>query len=647
MAHAPHGRMLHEASLARVRAILEDRRRRFEALDTRTAAEAYVARIRRCVRQAFGPFPARTPLNTRTTGTLRADGYAVEKLVYESRPGYLVTGNLYVPDARPSGGRFPAVLMLCGHSGSGKQFELYQTACHALAVKGFLVLTIDPLEQGERLQFGHVPEKKRPGLCAAHCLVGNQQVLTGDFFGSWRVWDAIRGLDVLLARPEADPARVGVTGNSGGGTLTSYVAALDPRPTMVAPSCYICSHGANLQNELPSDAEQNPPGILGMGLDQADLLMTYAPRPTLILGQHDDMFDVRYTRQAGLDVERLHRLLGSRGTAAFFAGPHGHGFSIENREAMVAFFMKHSGLKGAAKEAPFEPRPASELNALPEGGVVAAGSRRLQDCVREDAAFRRRMRGTPSEGEVVRDAVRLLGIRKPARPPHYRLLRGGYGPLGAFRIHSQFGLETEPGILAIVSCLSEGGGVMHPAPGPAVLYVGHESGLQDVVRQPAIGKMAKREKAFFVVDPRGIGESRPSTCGDAPFLTPYGSDYLYAATGEMLGESLLGRRVHDVLGSIDFLLESGADEVRLVGRGLGSVTAAFAALLHPEKPRVKLIDYLPSYESLVNHDLARWPLSALLRGVLRHFDLPDVYRTLGGRLTRERPWDPVLSARKP
>jgi hypothetical protein len=62
---------------------------------------------------------------------------------------------------------------------------------------------------------------------------------------------------------------------------------------------------------------------------------------------------------------------------------------------------------------------------------------------------------------------------------------------------------------------------------------------------------------------------------------------------------------------------------------------------------VKLIDYLPSYESLVSHDLARWPLSALLRGVLRHFDLPDVYRTLGGRLTRERPWDAVLSARKP
>ncbi len=639
---ARFGLMLHEAQLAQVRALLADRRRRLEALDTRADADAYVRAVRRCVRSSFGKMPPRTPLNTRIAGRVKGPGYAIERLVYESRPGFQVTANLYVPAAA---GRHPAVLMLCGHSGTGKQFELYQTACHALAVKGFLVLTIDPVEQGERHQFEHVPEKKRPGLCAAHCLMGNQQVLVGDFFGSWRAWDAIRGLDLLLARPEADPARVGVTGNSGGGTLTAYVAALDPRPTMVAPSCYICSHEANLQNELPSDAEQNPPGILKRGLDQADLLVTYAPRPTLILGQQDDMFDARYTRQAGKEVDRLHRLLGSRGTAEVFIGPRGHGFSIENREAMVAFFMKHTGLKGESREAPFKPRPEAVLNATPEGSVVKAGSRRVQDFTRDDAAFWRRARGNPSLQTLRRDAMRLLGVTKPARPPHYRLLRGGYEAPGPFRVVSQFGLETEPGIMAIVSCLSEGGGVMHPAPGRALLYVGHEAGLRDVREISAVQRLAKGEKAFFVVDPRGIGESMASTCGVAPFLSPYGSDYLYAATGEMLGESLLGRRVFDVLGAIDFLLENGAEEVRLAGRGLGSITAAFAALLHPDNPHVRLLDYLPSYEALVKHDLARWPLSSMLRGVLRHFDLPDVYAALGNRLTRSTPWDAVLSER--
>lgn len=639
------GMMLHEALLARVRGILGDRAARLASLRTRAGALAYVKHAGQSVRRAFGPLPPRTPLKTRVTGVVRSTGYEIEKLVYESRPGFQVSANLYVPDAARRGGIHPAVLMLCGHSGTGKQFELYQGACIALVRKGFLTLTVDPVEQGERHQFEHLPETERPGLCDAHCLMGNQQILLGDFFGSWRVWDAIRGLDVLLERPEADRTRVGVTGNSGGGTLTTFVSALDPRPTMVAPSCYICSYEANLQNELPSDAEQNPPGILRMGLDQVDLLLTHAPRPTLLLGQRDDMFDVRYTRRAGEELRKVHRLLGSRDSAEFFAGPQGHGFSVENREAMVAFFMKHAGLKGDHREAPFVPQPDAALHATPAGSVVQAGSRRLQELTREQAAALKRARGKPSPDSVRKAARRLLGVVTPARKPHYRHLRGGCGEFGEFKVYTQFGVETDPGILAVVSTLSEGGGVMYPAPGAALVYVGHESGLQDVRDIREVGRLVRERAPFFVVDPRGIGESRARTCGDAPFLSPYGSDYLYAATGEMLDESLLGRRVFDVMRSLDFLLAHGVTRVSLCGRGLGSVTAAFAALLHAAQPDVRLMDYLPAYEELVQADVSRWPLSSLLRGVLRHFDLPDVYRLLGQRLTLDKPWDPVFTPR--
>lgn len=639
------GMMLHENLLARVRGIMAERDQRLAAIQTRTGAEAYVKQVRRCVKKAFGPLPPRTPLNTRVTKVTRVDDYTIENIIYESRPGYWVTANLYVPSVVPRGGKYPAVLMLCGHSGGGKQFELYQTATVALVKKGFLTLIVDPLEQGERHQFEHMPEKKRPGLCEAHCLMANQQALLGDFFGSWRAWDAIRGLDVLLERPEADTTRVGVTGNSGGGTLTTYVAALDPRPTMVAPSCYICSYAANLQNELPSDGEQNPPGIIGMGLDQADLLLAYAPRPTLILGQRDDMFDVRYTRKAGGEVAKIHRLLGSNRSAEFFAGPCGHGFSIENREAMVQFFMKHAGLKGDHREAPFKGHPDALLHATPGGSVVKAGSRRLQDLAREEAAFYRRERGKPSAETVRREAARLLGVKKPDGPPHHRMLRGGCGEVGPLKVFRQFGLETEAGILAVVSDLTPGDGIMYPAPGNATAFIGNESGLQDVRMSPSLRKLVKKGDPFFVIDPRGIGESKPHTCGSESFMIAYGADYLYAATGEMLGESLLGRRVFDVMRSLDFLYAQGAKRIRLTGRGVGAVTAAFAGLLHPARPDVVLLDYLPSYDFLMAADIARWPLSSLLRGVLRHFDLPDVHRALGKRLTLGKPWDAVLTKR--
>ncbi len=141
------------------------------------------------------------------------------------------------------------------------------------------MLIIDPISQGERIQFraadlrrasrcprGGCTRRRRrslPGLCDGHNLMGNQLALLGDFFGSWRVWDAIRAVDYLVSRPDVDPGRIGVTGNSGGGTLSAYLTALEPRLSMAAPGCFICSYGANLENENPTDAEQNPPGILG------------------------------------------------------------------------------------------------------------------------------------------------------------------------------------------------------------------------------------------------------------------------------------------------------------------------------------------------------------------------------------------------
>ena len=639
------GHMQHEALLARVRETLARRDERLSALRTRQDAEDYVRRVRRSVRQAFGPFPTRTPLNARVTGREPGDRYDIERLLYESRPGNLVSANLYRPAVCRLGGRHPAALVLCGHSDRGKQYDMYQAAAAALADKGFITLILDPIEQGERRQFDHVAESERPRLCAAHNIIGNQMALVGEFFGMWRVWDAIRGLDYLLARPETDRTRVGVTGNSGGGTLTTYVAALDPRPTMVAPSCYICSYGANLQNELPSDAEQNPPGILAAGLDQADLLLAFAPRPTLVLGAHDDFFDARYTRRAAAEMGRVHRLLGRRGTAACEIGPGGHGFSQANREAMLAFFMRHAGLAGESRERPFTPRPDAALWAAPGGSVLAAGSRRIQEMIRDEAAAWRLRRPALGEAALIRAAARRLGVRRKDRPPHYRLLSGASGEAGEFRIYSQFAVETEAGCLALVTVCSPGGSAAHPPAGTSVAYIGHLGGLDDLAAFPNVVALARGPAPFLILDPRGIGEVRDKSCGRDGFLEPYGSDFLYASTEIMLGRSLLGRRVHDVLRCLDFLQAAGAPVGRLVGRGIGSLTAVFAALLHPSRPEVRLLDYLPSFEDLVQDDLPRWPLSSLLPGGLRDFDLPDLYRVLGDRLTLGQPWDPRLTPR--
>src|SRR5262249_19210974 len=190
--------------------------------------------------EALGGFPEKTPLNPRVAGSLSGDGFRVEKVIYESRPAHHVTAVVYIPEGK---GPFPGVLVPCGHSDKGKAEEAYQRISILLAKHGFVVLCYDPIGQGERMQL-LTPDGKPAikGNTTEHTMAGIGALLVGWSCASFRIWDGIRSIDYLASRPEVDPTRLGCTGNSGGGTLTSYLMALDERIAAAAPSC----HGTSL-----------------------------------------------------------------------------------------------------------------------------------------------------------------------------------------------------------------------------------------------------------------------------------------------------------------------------------------------------------------------------------------------------------------
>ena len=423
-----YGHMVHEYTVGRVREILQERAERLAAVQTRAEAQAYVDDVRAKAARCFPALPARTDLKARTTGTSDLGDIRLEKVVYESRPGFLVSANLYLP-ARIDA-ELPCVLGLCGHSENGKAYGPYQFFARGLASKGFAVLIVDPVSQGERRQFyteeGVPAGESGPRSTVAHNMIGNRMLLTGDSVGSWFAWDAIRGLDYLLARPEADTSRVGVTGCSGGGTQTTQVTALDPRITMAAPDCFITSWLCNLENELPADAEQNPPRALEFGLDEADLLLAYAPRPTMILAEENCYFDLRGARQAHVEMKKIHSLLGSPDSVEISVGPLDHGFHKHAREAMYGFFIKHGGLDVECQEPPMEAIADAQLNAA-EGEVVPFGGKKIfgftQARAKELITRRPRL-----EYPALQDAARrLLQIQVPDSPPHFRYLRRNGG----------------------------------------------------------------------------------------------------------------------------------------------------------------------------------------------------------------------------
>ncbi len=226
----------------------------------------------------------RTPLNARVTGTVERPGYRIEKLTFESRPRLYVTANLYVPAGT---GRRPAILGPLGHSVNGKAWPSYQKLFSNLARKGYVVLAYDPFGQGERIEY----PGSRPGQSALgggtseHEYAGRRLILLGANFGLFRAWDGIRGIDYLLTRAEVDPERIGCCGQSGGGTLTQFLAALDSRIRVAVVSMGNTENLAQADVEPPGsadDAEQNIVPALARGIDRADLLYAFAPKPLLM-----------------------------------------------------------------------------------------------------------------------------------------------------------------------------------------------------------------------------------------------------------------------------------------------------------------------------------------------------------------------------
>ena len=600
------------------------------ALKTKSDAEAYVKTVQAKIRRCFGPEPERTPLKARVVKVVEREQYRIENVIFESRPGMLVTANLYLP--KNGKGPFPAVVGSCGHSLNGKAGDAYQPFAQTLAKLGYVCLIFDPIGQGERLQYVDEQFKPKRGIgVAEHIHAGNQQFLVGEFFGAWRAWDGIRALDYLLTREEVDPKHVGITGNSGGGTMTTWLCGLERRWTMAAPGCFVTTFRRNLENELPADTEQCPPRVLAEGLDHSDFLAAMAPKPVIILAKERDFFDVRGATEAYLRLKRIYSLLGHPDNVQLHIGPTEHGYSVENREAMYRFFNRAVGLPAIESE----PEPVVEKDEVlwctPHGQVAELKSRTVffftSEKSRELTAKRKPLGGDELKA-ALRNALKLPSIDSP---PEYRILR----PIKRYypKPHAtHYAIETEPNMLAVVTLLTDKPHYSRPQQTPprAILYVAHHSADVELTEEPLVRELLAAEPgaAFYALDVRGIGESRPDTCGADQFLRPYGSDFFYSAHSIMLDRPYVGQKTFDVLRVLDWLATFGQRDIHLAAKGWGTLPATFAAVLAKTVTQVTLKESLDSYASIAEDEDYKWPLSSFVPGVLSRFDLPDCYHDL-------------------
>ncbi|CAN5519394.1 hypothetical protein BH11ARM1_BH11ARM1_11930 [soil metagenome] len=276
------------------------------------------------------PLPPRTDLNARVTGTIQCDSYRIEKLRYESRPGFLVTAHLYVPDGE---GPWPVVLNPHGHFEFKKSTPWIQARGVSLALAGFAALIVD--SPGRSWDDNAANERAAQGshddwfLCMGAPIQGLY------------VWDLMRGLDYLESRPEFDTKRLGITGASGGGTASMYAFAVDERITAAVPVCFISS----FENSTTDGCLCNHvSGVLLLG-DRNDVVAMRAPAPVMVIGatvDHD--FPPEGTKLAFDKLRKSYRNVKAEDKLRLVILESNHDYNRRMREYMLAFFLEH--LKG-------------------------------------------------------------------------------------------------------------------------------------------------------------------------------------------------------------------------------------------------------------------------------------------------------------
>jgi cephalosporin-C deacetylase-like acetyl esterase len=586
----------------------------------------------------------RSPLNPRVTGVVERPGYRIENVAFESRPNLYVTANLYLPAGT---GRRPAILAPLGHSVNGKAWSSYQRLFSNLARKGYVVLAYDPFGQGERIEYPGA----RPGLTAIgtggtseHEYAGRRLILLGANFGLFRVWDGIRGVDYLLTRAEVDPERIGCCGQSGGGTLTQFLAALEPRIRVAVVSEGNTENLAHADVEPPGsadDAEQNIVPAAAHGIDRADLLYAFAPKPLLFTVTMHDAGHTYSPEYMASSVElfeeykRAYGLLGAGERVALQVSTGAHGYVYEMRRATYSWFNRWFDMRNANDEETSQAIEADQTLFVTSTGFVATslGGETALSLTKKMAAG---VSAPPAAGpEQMRSRIRTaLGLTIEGAADSrgglfarvYSTIRKSGYQARQFEFTSDHEIRT-PGWLLT----PDGAGPSTPT----LLFVGEAPAWNAVAEDAFAERLCRSGCRVAVIDVRGRGDCAIAYPARGRFYFPNritNEGYLTWFT-LMLGRPLLGGQVHDTLRALEYLrsLPDAGGAISLVGDGPHGVIALYAAALDPQVRGVLLRGVITDYRSLAVAERYTQPFGIYVHGVLREFDLPDVAASMAPR----------------
>lgn len=675
--------MLSRDARARIQAANERETKAWRALQSRADWERYRNPRLEALRASLGQFPEPPKdLKVRVTRSLEGEGYVIENLVFESRPGLLVMANLYRPSQPPKS--MPGILICHSHHSPKTQGEL-QDMGMTWARLGCLVLVMDQLGHGERRQHPFRTEKDyagsfRPTRQDYYFRYNSalQLHVIGESLIGWMAWDMMRGVDLLLARPGIDRDRIMLLGAvAGGGDPAAVTAALDPRIAAVVPFNFGGPQPETVY-PLPADAEASF-NYAGGGSWESTRNLRLSARdgflPWVIVGSTAPrrlVYAHEFAWHQELDPvwKRFETIWGWYGVPDHRASQHGRGsvrgqapesthcnnIGAEHRKGIYPAFERWFGMQTPAKESQqrrpsgellcltpdIKPRPLHELAAELGAERAAAARHALEQRVPSE----RRM-------QLRRDWTRLLGEVAPVPTP--RVHPAGKEETGGVTVE-KLSLEIERDIVVPLLLL------VPPKKGDraSVVVAFSQEGKEAFLRNRAegIAELLRNGVTVCLPDLRGIGETRP---GDGRGRSSSATSI--SATEQMLGQTLLGARLRDLRTVVHYLrqradLRDGRlalwgdsfappnpfdrdlavplDAAKLPEQSepLGGLLALLGALFEDQVTAVHAHGGLASQELLLRSPFCYVPHDAVVPGALTIGDIGDVVAALAPRPVR-------------
>lgn len=580
--------------------------------------------IRKRLIECAGPFPEKTPLNARVLRTIEKGSFRVEQVVFESQPGFYVTSSLFLPTGVKKKSKLPAIIYCSGHSADGYRSDVYQHVILNLVRKGFIVFAFDPVGQGERLEYFDPKSGKSTigGPTSEHSYPGAQAFLTGSSQAFYMIWDGIRAVDYLLTRKEVDPARIGITGRSGGGTQSAYIAAYDDRIYAAAPENYLTNYTRLLQTIGPQDAEQNIPGLVSGGMDHPDFLIVRAPKPALMITTSEDMFSIQGVLETEAEVSRIYKAYGKPENFSRTEDDAGHASTKKNREAMYAFFRKNLSNPGDTADEDVQLLSDDELRVTGTGQVSTSNNSQTVFSLNMKRAMELQnklavLRADPVKFSVsvIESAKKLSGFseRMHKNNPVFsgRIRRRGYS------VEKYFLQGEDDYIIPYLLFVPD------KTNGKALLYLHPDGKAADAKEGGPIEAFTQRGYTVLAPDLLGTGETGHGDLHGDAYFSGASHNLWYAAM--LSGRSITGVRAGDIIRLVNLLSGSGCNDICGYAKADMAPALVHAAVFTDKINSMILSEPFSSFMSVAVHRFYNpFYILSCVPGALGNYDLPDL-----------------------